>query len=98
MGGDPEADGDPNLPAQSPIARRSDGWCLADQILTTALLIPRQNECLSRLRFLQTHIIGFKLNVETIAAIVVNTLKCFCTDDQLINCRSRLLLLCLYIC
>lgn len=33
MGGDPEADGDPNLPAQSPIARRSGGWCLADQRL-----------------------------------------------------------------
>lgn len=33
VGGDPEADGDPNLPAQSPIARRSGGWCLADQTL-----------------------------------------------------------------
>lgn len=37
VGGDPEAHGDPNLPAQSPLARRSrmqgflGGWCLADK-------------------------------------------------------------------
>lgn len=30
LGGDPEADGDPNLPAQSPIAGRSGGQCLTD--------------------------------------------------------------------